>query len=171
MAELVGPSGHVFAVEPDPENFQYLQANLARQGATNVTAINCAISDSVGVAPFLAGETMFSGLAHTRSESVMRLPLGQVVEVKTKTLDSLAQQFAIPHYIKVDIENFEVEALREASNSLATMSSIACETNHFRQGRRTQTEVETAMGAVGDAVTTERSRGSYITRARVPRSR
>jgi FkbM family methyltransferase len=95
MSELVGPTGHVLAVEPDPTNFHYLQANLARQRAANVTAINCAMSDSVGMAAFFADATMFSGLASTRSESVMRLPLGRAVEVKTETLDSLAEQYAV----------------------------------------------------------------------------
>lgn len=41
-AQLVGESGRVIAIEPDPENFAYLRANVALHGLHNVTAYRCA---------------------------------------------------------------------------------------------------------------------------------
>ena len=45
-ARLVGPHGRVIAIEPDPENFAYLLANIAIHGLTNVTTIRCAAGSS-----------------------------------------------------------------------------------------------------------------------------
>jgi FkbM family methyltransferase len=38
-SRLVGPSGRVFAVEPDPINLTILRANLKRRGCSNVTVL------------------------------------------------------------------------------------------------------------------------------------
>ena len=38
-SRLVGPSGRVFAVEPDPLNLRILHANLERHGCSNVTVL------------------------------------------------------------------------------------------------------------------------------------
>ncbi|MEM6996443.1 MAG: FkbM family methyltransferase, partial [Myxococcota bacterium] len=39
-AKKVGPSGRVFAFEPDPESFALLKRNVDRNGLTNITAEN-----------------------------------------------------------------------------------------------------------------------------------
>lgn len=43
-ARIVGESGMVIAYEPDPDNFAILDRNIARNGLTNVVAINAAFS-------------------------------------------------------------------------------------------------------------------------------
>src|SRR5262245_10731234 len=48
MSDLVGPEGRVFAFEPEPRNFALLEANLALNGVTNVTAVAAAVGDTVG---------------------------------------------------------------------------------------------------------------------------
>ena len=47
-SRLVGPTGRVFAVEPDPAAYQCLLANLADHDAGNVTAIECAAGSAAG---------------------------------------------------------------------------------------------------------------------------
>ena len=44
-ASRVGPSGHVFAYEPDPHNYALLRKNIAANGFGNVTAIPAALAD------------------------------------------------------------------------------------------------------------------------------
>lgn len=41
-ARLVGPEGRVIAIEPDPENFAYLELNIAIHGLDNVELHRCA---------------------------------------------------------------------------------------------------------------------------------
>jgi FkbM family methyltransferase len=48
LSELVGPEGRVIAFEPVPETFALLAANLQARGLTNVTLVNCAVSDMTG---------------------------------------------------------------------------------------------------------------------------
>ncbi|MGA8926790.1 MAG: FkbM family methyltransferase [Solirubrobacterales bacterium] len=38
-SRLVGPTGHVFSVEPDPVNLSILRANLERNGCSNVSVV------------------------------------------------------------------------------------------------------------------------------------
>jgi predicted methyltransferase len=51
-AEQVGVTGHVFAFEPDPENYAVLIKNVELNGYKNVTFINMAISDMSGIETF-----------------------------------------------------------------------------------------------------------------------
>src|SRR5439155_13217911 len=48
LAELVGPSGRVYSIEPVPETFDILTANVARLGLSNVVPMRYAVSDSDG---------------------------------------------------------------------------------------------------------------------------
>src|SRR3989475_8391417 len=48
LAELVGPSGRVYSIEPVPETFDVLTSNIARLGLSNVVPMRYAVSDSDG---------------------------------------------------------------------------------------------------------------------------
>ena len=50
MSRLVEEHGHVFAFEPSPARFFELTSNLARNGSTNVTALNVAAGTDDGEA-------------------------------------------------------------------------------------------------------------------------
>jgi FkbM family methyltransferase len=45
FASRVGPAGHVYAFEPDPENAELLRRNVELNGYRNVTAVEAAVSD------------------------------------------------------------------------------------------------------------------------------
>src|SRR6266849_3549362 len=47
-SRVVGPTGHVFAFEPESFNFSRLSENVALNNATNVTAIRQAVGDYTG---------------------------------------------------------------------------------------------------------------------------
>ncbi len=48
FARAVGPSGHVYAFEPEPENFRILSHNIRENGYENVSLYNMAASDHAG---------------------------------------------------------------------------------------------------------------------------
>lgn len=48
LAELVGDKGHVYAFEPEPNNFQLLKKNVEINGYKNVTLEQKAVSDKTG---------------------------------------------------------------------------------------------------------------------------
>jgi Met-10+ like-protein len=49
-ARGVGPGGRVWAIEPNPQAFHYLEHNLRANGIANVTALETAASDHSGQA-------------------------------------------------------------------------------------------------------------------------
>jgi FkbM family methyltransferase len=46
FAQRVGDGGHVYAFEPEPQNFELLKKNVQTSGYRNVTLINMAVSDT-----------------------------------------------------------------------------------------------------------------------------
>lgn len=56
FAQKVGPSGKVYAFEPDPTNFSILQKNVQMNGFENIVLVNKALSDSVGTASLFLSE-------------------------------------------------------------------------------------------------------------------
>ena len=106
-SEWVGESGRVIAVEPVPHNCEILSRNLARNNIQNVTVVPKAVSDASG-----------------------RIELyGKCVD--TVALDELLEDLGadFPEAIKIDIEGFEVKALRGAKRTLAHARRLAFETH------------------------------------------
>jgi FkbM family methyltransferase len=115
FSDLVGPGGRVIAVEPVPETFELLAANVLLFQHRNVTLLNVAASEQPGVAGmqiprFETGlnnyyqASLSKGTAHTY--------------VLTLRLDALA----FPHPIKlmkIDAEGHDPAVLRGAGALLA----------------------------------------------------
>jgi FkbM family methyltransferase len=109
-AELVGPSGHVHAFEPDPQSMCYLLTTINRNGLTGrVTLWNLAASDRS------AHAQLYLDLKTARTTSLRanayapdpqrREPLG----VGTAALDDLITQ--PPQFVKIDVEGAELAVL------------------------------------------------------------
>jgi FkbM family methyltransferase len=108
-ARQVGPTGRVFAFEPDPINYELLQRNIELNGYTNVTAVNAAVADVVG------SRTLFQTALDSGRHSTYHhgLPESGSVEVDTWTLDAFLETKDWPpvDLVKVDVEGAEVDVL------------------------------------------------------------
>jgi FkbM family methyltransferase len=99
---LVG-DGTVVAVEASPKIFQMLEANLARNDARNVCAINMAVSSKAGTM------RMYKGEPGNRSTASV-LPGGEFeCEVQALPLDDILTPDEVRHarIIKIDVEGAE----------------------------------------------------------------
>ena len=115
FSDLVGSQGRVIAVEPVPETFELLSANVLSFQHRNVTLLNMAASDQAGVA----------GMRIPRFETGLNnyyqanLSKGKAdLHVLTAKLDALA----LPHPIrlmKIDAEGHDPAVLRGAEALLA----------------------------------------------------
>ena len=119
-AHLVGGSGRVVALEPDPRLHDALAANVTRNNLPQVTAVAVAASESAGTA-VLQG---FAPSATNRGvSSLMGSDGGEgpSYSVRTEAMDDLldALQVGVVDLIKVDVEGAEALVLRGMRRGLA----------------------------------------------------
>lgn len=109
------PGLRVIAYEPIPESFQQLEANLRRNGATSVTAVNEAVTADgrelemvVWLDDNSAGGTASYGNPDNPEFE------GRSRRVASTTLDAIFERFSIDRckLLKIDIEGGEHEVLR-----------------------------------------------------------
>ncbi len=110
------PDGHVHAFEPAADSFEFLQRNIARNGARNVTPHRLALSDTIGEAT-LHYNHEFSGGAFISDH--LRDGVPEVVTVRT--LDAWAESNALGRLdlVKIDVEGGEGRVLTGGWTTLA----------------------------------------------------
>jgi len=108
-AKIVGPEGHVYAFEANPETYKLLQDNIARNGAANVTAHHLAIGEDAGHAVIHRHEAGNAG----RDVAMVAQDGETGDQVRMERLDSVLGDASIK-LIKLDIEGGEAKALRGA---------------------------------------------------------
>lgn len=118
MAELIGPTGRIYALEPDPRNFQILSKNIQANGYSGfVFPYQMAVSNISGVSKFYVSDksNLGSMVQDERSK--------YAIDVAVTTLDKFVRDKGSPNFIKMDIEGHEVEALEGMSNTLKNAES------------------------------------------------
>jgi FkbM family methyltransferase len=109
----VGPTGRVIAVEGNPHNFAVAQTNRDLNQAENLTILHRAVTSQPGSVNF---DTELNGRIDAQSR------LGNV-RVRAITVDELADRYGLPDVVYMDIEGYELEALRGAGRVLAEASA------------------------------------------------
>lgn len=138
-AALVGPEGHVYSVEPHPDNYKRTEANIASNGFGNVTLLNRAVSDSNGSIELYTPSNTVG--ANIRNE-------GRYLQtVDCVTVDDLVREFRIEKvdHIKIDVEGEEVNVLKGARGVLSEHSpELIAEVDQEHQG-----DVEDILSELG----------------------
>jgi FkbM family methyltransferase len=97
-AARVGPEGSVYAFEPHPRIFRYLERNLKLNGCSNVQSFNLALGE-------VEGHVLFSN--HRTDDQNAIIPRGQGIKVQVRPLDALDLPEPVIHLLKVDTEGYE----------------------------------------------------------------
>jgi len=125
FARWVGPTGHVYAFEPEPRNFELLQRNLARNGYTNVTALPKAVSRTSG------SQRLYKSPDNLGDHRLAHGTAGRdSVDVSVIALDELLPGDARVDFIKLDIQGAECAAVQGA-RQLITRSAPLCLITEF----------------------------------------
>ena len=122
-AAVVGARGRVFAFEPHPRTFRYLEGNIALNHATQVRAINLALEESGGTLRF----------SDRGSDDQHAVQTQGGIEVPVDRLDRvLAGERAIA-LLKIDVEGYERFVLGGAQGLLGATACVYFEADeaHF----------------------------------------
>ena len=127
LAQLVGKSGHVYAFEPDPLNFEILSKNVKENKHDNVTLVQKAISDKNSKIKLyvskrnLASHRIFD--AEDKRESI---------EVDVTTLDEYFQKSKkLVKFIKMDVEGAEGATILGASKIIEDSKNLVIMMEYF----------------------------------------
>lgn len=104
-ASLVGPAGHVLAMEPNPRNARLAEASRRLNGFEHVTVLQAAAGRAPGL---LALNTSFSN-GTTSTPDTDALPAAETVACLP--IDALALPGPRVHLVKIDVEGAEYNAL------------------------------------------------------------
>lgn len=113
-AELVGSRGHVYAFEPDPHNFQFLEKNVNANKYKNVTLINKALSNKKGRSKlFLSNEDNYGDFRIYDSQD--KRPS---IDIELITLDQYFSKNKKIDVIKIDVQGAEGLVLKGGTSLL-----------------------------------------------------
>ncbi len=127
LFEKLSPDGvDVFAFEPDPLNFELLKHNLRLNRSTRVSPVQKALA---------AGEGVQRLYKHADSNlgrhSLLQLQDEASIDVKTISLDGFWDAMELgtrtPRFIKIDIEGYELLALKGAERVLERCPALLVE--------------------------------------------
>lgn len=114
-SKACGPTGRVFAFEPDPENYSFLTKTIELNHATNVTAIRCGVSNVEGEGSlFLCHANRGDHRIYDTKERRDR------VSIPLTTIDNVIEREKLPHVdvVKMDIQGAELLACKGMQNLL-----------------------------------------------------
>jgi FkbM family methyltransferase len=122
-AAIVGTSGHVVAIEAHPRTSSFLEANVRLNGFQHVEVERVAVGDA-------PGEIAFTDRRSDDQNSVAPDGAGPV-RVPVTTLDALLPVSRLPHVhlLKMDVEGYELAALRGASLLLRRVDRVLFESS------------------------------------------
>ena len=119
-SQCVGNSGKILAFEAHPETHELLLENIALNHIENIDTFNFALGNETGKAMIYDNWNVNRGGASL----VIHAENSTGFEVDVKTLDEVIQNDFQPKMIKIDVEGFEFQVLKGATNTIKNCKPI-----------------------------------------------
>ena len=122
FGKLVGDTGFAYGFEPDEANYKNVQTNIALNGMKNLHVFNVGVSDTKAEVKLFRVDPNNLGMNRILNETEAQ-GFDDFTVIQTDTLDNVvvANNITRVDVIKIDIEGYEVHALRGAENLLRTL--------------------------------------------------
>lgn len=108
LGDIVGPGGKVIALEAHPADAATLARNRELNGMTQLEGLHAAVARETGTIAFGAHGSVDDG---THRWGQMAVP--------AYSIDTLAERYGTPDVVFIDVEGYELQALRGAPATLA----------------------------------------------------
>lgn len=117
-AKRLSDRGFIYAVEPDPENFELLKRNVTLNHLTNIELNALAMSSHKGTAKLYQGTAcnLHSLINYDDSAAAT------YIEVQTDTVDDFLANRRPITFIRMDIEGYETEIIKTMATTLRSPS-------------------------------------------------
>jgi FkbM family methyltransferase len=124
MSRRVGDQGRVYAFEPVARTAWLMRENLALNRASNVRLFDAAVSESPGTVEMHLYDQRYSAWNSIGSANFDGIEPIETVEVTAECLDHAMHELSVSriHFLKIDVEGFEIDVLRGARRLLTTGS-------------------------------------------------
>jgi len=113
LARVVGRTGSVLALEPEPFSYGIALRNKAINQLDQLEILHAAGTDSTTMIEFGLGIGS-SGAISTGQDAL------QTILVQAYTIDDLAARYGVPDVLYIDVEGFEQQVLSGAQHTLET---------------------------------------------------
>jgi FkbM family methyltransferase len=107
LANAVGPTGRVVALEANPYDARTAARNARLNGVDQLTCVNAAVAAETGEVSFALGGEVDDGTGRFGA-----------VKVPALSIDDLASRHGTPDVVVMDVEGYELEALAGAQRTL-----------------------------------------------------
>jgi FkbM family methyltransferase len=160
LAQMVGPTGKVYAFEPDEHIYPYLLRNIEMHKLENVIPVKKALAGATGRAQFSMDGSLGAGLTDYTHTADAR----EISEVETISFSDAAREFGLPAFVKIDIEGAEVAVIRSALSFLKENPiHFAIETEHRVDREYTSIPIARMLSSIGYKVWSSTEFGQQFT--------
>lgn len=122
----------VVAIEPDPSNFELLEASVRLNGFLSVTCLRVALSNSRGKGALFLSPPENTGISSLEASWAANFDEGRTrpsVEVDLETLDRALGPLALQRvdWLKIDVEGHELPVLEGGESTLGMTQTLILE--------------------------------------------
>jgi FkbM family methyltransferase len=120
-AKTVGNSGKVYAIEPEPANFDRLKKNIALNNYANIETYKIAVCDMSGKKTLYQSESPnLHSLLGANGTNAPKNSYISTIDVQTTSLDEFLNGKQPPDLIRMDVEGYEyyiIEGMKQTLNA------------------------------------------------------